>query len=581
MSSMLALLTGAMIGLSGPVTEVRVDPSMGATEILVTFEGDVTFRDFTMEGPNRLVIDLMGARESLPEDSYPIGRGGVRTLTSSMYGEDVVRLVLELDEMPEYEIVPGFGMLLISIPNTDGPFDPWTSKEPVLSSASGTTSLDRSVVAPMTREPAARVIPVAPQEEVYSWEFSNTPITEVLFAFSEVSGRSIVAGSGVTGVVSAKIDDQPWDDALEAILAVNGWVARELESGIIRVDNLTDLQNRETVEPPYTETYRVNYATATEVVQALQGALSANGRAAAATNSNAIIVTDIARVHEDVQRMIRELDVETPVISISAKLIFVSRTDLEGLGVVYDLKDSGGNQLNQLTPGAADLDGDGAITLPEEALADGENAIALGGNSVAALGNANARIPSPTLTLLNSLVIGRHTLISFVEALESRNLSDVQATPSVTTLDNQEALLQVGQRTPLRVIDAGGAGGQGGQLPQATVQFEETGVILQATPHVTANDNILLEVRAERSAPQLAESDVGFIFNTQNATSRILVKDGETVVIAGLTVTETEEVRSGIPLLMNLPVIGGLFRTTRTEQTQQDLIILVTPNIVR
>ena len=127
----------------------------------------------------------------------------------------------------------------------------------------------------------------------------------------------------------------------------------------------------------------------------------------------------------------------------------------------------------------------------------------------------------------------------------------------------------------------GGAGGAGGQLPQATVQFQETGIILEATPHVTANDNILLELRAERSAPQLAESDVGFIFNTQNASSRVLVRDGETVVIAGLTVTETDEVRSGIPMLMNLPLLGKLFRTTRRQQVQRDLIILVTPNIVR
>jgi type II secretory pathway component GspD/PulD (secretin) len=170
-------------------------------------------------------------------------------------------------------------------------------------------------------------------------------------------------------------------------------------------------------------------------------------------------------------------------------------------------------------------------------------------------------------------------------------------------LDNQTARIQVGERTPLRVIDAsaggaagaggagggagaapgaGGAGGAGGAiLPQATVDFEETGIILEATPHVTADNNILLELEAERSAPVVADSDVGLIFQTQEASSRVLVRDGETVVIGGLTVTETSEVRSGIPLLMDLPLIGGLFRTTREQQIQRDLIILVTPNIVR
>jgi type IV pilus assembly protein PilQ len=113
------------------------------------------------------------------------------------------------------------------------------------------------------------------------------------------------------------------------------------------------------------------------------------------------------------------------------------------------------------------------------------------------------------------------------------------------------------------------------------VSFEETGIILEATPHVTADNNILLDLKAERSAPVLAESDVGLIFQTQEAESRVLVRDGETVVIGGLTVTETNELRSGIPFLMDLPLIGGLFRTTRRSQVQRDLIILVTPNIVR
>jgi len=98
---------------------------------------------------------------------------------------------------------------------------------------------------------------------------------------------------------------------------------------------------------------------------------------------------------------------------------------------------------------------------------------------------------------------------------------------------------------------------------------------------VTNNGEIILQLSAERSAPQVAESDVGFIFTTQNARSRVLVSDGETVVIGGLTVTETSEVRSGVPLLMNLPLVGRLFRSTRSQVVQRDLIILVTPTIVR
>jgi type IV pilus assembly protein PilQ len=450
---------------------------------------------------------------------------------------------------------------------------------------------------------AARALDEAPAPQAsqprITVEFTETPIEEILFTFAEYSGRSIVNGNDVQGLISAKIDNQPWDEALDVILQSNGFIATELPSGIIRVDKVESLSNRETIEPPYTRTYRINYATAEELANAVGGLLTDRGTAASAPGSNALIVSDVGRVHRDVEELIRTVDVRTPQVSIQAKIIFVNRTDLDELGVTYDLKDSQGNQLNLVTPGAVDLDGDGVIELPEEQAQQGTNVVSLGGSSFAALGNANSRVPSPSLTLLSSLVIGRHTLVTFIDALQSRSLSDVQAQPSVTVLDNQTARIQVGERTPLRVIDAsaggaaggqaggapgggGGGGGPGGAvLPQATVDFEETGIILEATPHVTANNNILLELAAERSAPVVAESDVGLIFQTQEASSRVLVRDGETVVIGGLTVTETSEIRSGIPLLMDLPLIGGLFRTTRESQVQRDLIILVTPSIVR
>ena len=274
------------------------------------------------------------------------------------------------------------------------------------------------------------------------------------------------------------------------------------------------------------------------------------------------------------------MDRETAEVSIAAKILFVNRTDLQDFGVTYDLKDSGGNQLNVLTPGAIDADGDGVIELPDEQVEVGTDVISLGGSSVAALGNARNRIPNPNLTLLTSLVMGRHTLINFIEALESMNLTQVEATPSVTVLDNQTARLGVGEETPIRVIDAQ-AGAVQGIVPTAQVTTRETGIILEATPHVTASGKILLDLRAERSSAVTAESDAGVVFQQQYAQSRVLVDDGETVVIAGLVVTEDNEVRSGIPVLMDIPIIGNLFRVTRETRIQRDLMILVTPTIVR
>jgi type II secretory pathway component GspD/PulD (secretin) len=207
-----------------------------------------------------------------------------------------------------------------------------------------------------------------------------------------------------------------------------------------------------------------------------------------------------------------------------------------------------------------------------------ENVVLLGGNSVAALGNANVRVAGPALTLATSLVLGRHTLISFLEALQTVSLSDIQAKPMVTTLDNYKARIQVGELTPVRVIDAGSAGGL--SAPTASVRLQPTGIILEVTPHVTGNQ-IQLEMHAERSNIGAAPADLGITFQTQNADNVVIVQDGETVVVGGLTVIEKTKSRSGIPLLMDIPILGALFRNSRDQETKRDLLVLVTPHIVR
>ncbi|MYA64102.1 MAG: hypothetical protein F4Y21_05570, partial [Gemmatimonadetes bacterium] len=399
--------------------------------------------------------------------------------------------------------------------------------------------------------------PVSDQEigRPITVSFVDTPIRDVLFAFADFAGRSIVAGTNVDGLVSAEIREQPWDVAFRAVLTAYGLVAREQEDGIIRVDDVYSLHERESVQPLVTRPYRVSYIDAAELTEMAAVLLSERGRVSAGTGTNTLVVTDIPRVQEAVGELVGQLDVQTPQVDILAKIIFVNRSGLEGFGITYDLKDTGGNQLNLLTPGVVDLDGDGSITLPDEQVPRGTNVVSLGGNSIAALGNATNRVVNPTLSLLTSLVMGSSTLVAFIDALESVQLTDVEAQPSVRVMDNRTARIVVGEETPVRVIDAGAQlqGGQGDDsrstLPVATVDYKETGVILEVTPRITDSDEVLLQLSAERSSADLAPSDVGVIFRRQKAESRVLVKDGETVVIGGLTVTEKTEVRSGIPLL--------------------------------
>jgi type IV pilus assembly protein PilQ len=520
------------------------------------------WNDFTLDSPSRVVVDIPGSRNALTRSRYDgIGRGGVGSVRASQFSPDVVRIVIDLDRAVSYTVEQGAEGLRVRFSTGSTAFAPWststTGARPAPSAS--TNGGDLGVQRP-TPQPRITVT------------FQNADIRDVLATIAEFTGRSIVPGSGVTGNVTATIRDQPWDVALQTILRAYGLAAQEMPGGIIQVDAIELMQSRQAQEPLLTETFRINYVPVGELALSLDAMRSERGRISTNASTNTLIVTDVESVVDNVRRLLGQLDVRTPQVSIQAKIIFVNRTDVEELGITYDLKDRSGSSLNRLVS-VEDPFNPGRMT--------DQNLISLGGNSIAALGNANVRVQGPQLETVISLVLGRFTLVAFIDALQSAELSDVQAAPTITTLDNQEAEIWVGERTPIRVVDVGqGAGGEGGGAARATAELVETGIRLRVTPHITADRRILMQLHAERSSAQLAATDIGVVFQQQQGTTRLMVEDGETAVIGGLTVTEVGRTRAGIPFLMDLPVVGRFFRTERSREQKRDLLIMVTPHIV-
>jgi type IV pilus assembly protein PilQ len=328
-------------------------------------------------------------------------------------------------------------------------------------------------------------------------------------------------------------------------------------------------------------------------VPSVASILTKRGAAVADSTSNSLVITEVSSRIDDVVEFVKGLDQRTPQVSIQAKIIFVNRTDVEELGVKYDLG-SATQFFNQLvqrpdprTAQPVDTNGDGVpdALVPTANFPANQVVVALGGNSLSALGNASQEVVNPALNLIFSTAIGNFDLTSFVQALQRVELADVQAEPTITTLDNRQAEILVGDRVPIRVIDvsavsSGGGGAAGTNVPRATVSFQQTGINLRVTPHVTGNRQILMEVHAERSSVQPAAVDIGFTFQTQQADNQILVSDGETAVIGGLTVTEVTVTKSGIPFLVDLPILGKLFGFTSQQENRRDLLILITPHII-
>ena len=569
----------------GEVRAVSVLPSPGRAEVVIDVAGSVGYEDFTLANPARLVIDVTGATLTGTAASYDgVNRGGITNLRYAQYRPEVVRVVLEFDDLRDYTIVHADGAIRVAV-GADRTFAAWSSLDP---RALAEAATGRSLATPYAEVPPP--VPAAQQSQQprVTVTYDSASIADVMDGFASFAGRSIILGKDVRGVVTAQIRNQPWDVAFQAILASQGLSASEEASGIIRVDNPEILAQRDSLEPLTTKIVRVNYVRAGAMIPALQSVISARGRVVADTTTNSLIITDVgSRIAQD-SAFVAQLDIRTPQVSIHAKLIFVDRTNIENLGVRYDLG-APRQFFNRLvtrpdpnTLEGVDDDGDGVpdrFTVepydPEVTIVD------LGGNALSAIANAQNVLAggSPALSLIFSTALGGYRLTTFVDALQRVELADLQAEPLITTADNTQAQIQVGQRTPIRQIDVGSQTG-GDQAPRATTEIVPTGVILRVTPHVTSSRQILMQIHAENSSVVEAPADVGFTFQTQEADNQILVNDGETAVIGGLTVTDISMQKSGIPFLVDLPIIGRLFGFTNRREQRRDLLILVTPRII-
>ncbi len=611
---LLVLTAGARPGMKGvaprdgEVKAVSVLPAAGSVEVVIDLRGAVDIQDFTLGNPARLVVDLQGARLVAPAVLYDgANRGGIKNIRYAQFRPGVVRVVIDLDALKDYQIERRDGQVRVKIGSERTAFEAWSSK-------SAASAPPVAVVPPVAQRAAsrggqaARVATPAQGDDGSSIDaylvahasesaqsqaaritvtWDNADLREVVAGFAAFSGRTIIVSKDIKGQVSAEIKNQPWDLAFNAVLESQGLAANVLDGGIIQVIDKRDLARADSTVPVETRLVRVNYAKASALVPSVASILTKRGQGVADSTSNALVITEIASRITRVEEFVKGLDIRTPQVSIQAKIIFVDRTDVEELGVKYDL----GSQtqfFNKLvqrpdprTAKAVDTNGDGVpdAFVPQGNFSPSDVIVDLGGNSLSAIGNADQEVVNPALNLIFSTAIGNFDLTTFLQALQRVELADVQAEPTITTLDNRAAEILVGDRVPIRVIDVS-TGTVAGVAPRATVRFEQTGINLKVTPHVTANRQVLMEVHAERSNVKPASVDIGFTFQTQQADNQILVNDGETAVIGGLTVTEVTVTKSGIPFLVDLPILGKLFGFSSEQESRRDLLILITPHII-
>lgn len=377
-------------------------------------------------------------------------------------------------------------------------------------------------------------------------DVQGAQITSILRTFAEFANVNIVPGPEVEGKVTFQLESVPWLVALDTILRANGY-GWEQKDDIIRVTTLEKLNNerlneevverkREDFLPVETQVIQVSYANAEELKKACETLLSARGKIGTDERTNAIIVTDIRDRIERVRNMAKTLDYRTPQVEITAKLVDVDSRYVRDIGINWSVL------------GLNDGDVEGDVTV-------------------------DASIPDAVANVRFGIFGADADFETTLQLLEQDNRAKIISNPRITTADNRLARIVVGKKVPLVVADEAG---------NAITQLTTIGIKLEVTPHINSDGRVTLDLFPEVS-DLAAQATVqgGIIIVTAQAETRVIVKDGETAVIGGLIRTNDSNVHRGVPFLKNIPLLGYLFRSTNTVKEERELLIFVTPRIIK
>jgi type IV pilus assembly protein PilQ len=399
----------------------------------------------------------------------------------------------------------------------------------------------------------------------FSLDVDGADLRTVLRAIAEFSGRNIVLGNNARGVVRIQLKNVAWQDALKAVLRANGLDYVE-DGSVIRVDEASKLNaekveretaNARTLElvPLETRIVKLNYANAAELTGPLASSLSKRGSVQVEKRTNSLIITDLPSNLDAVSQMALQLDSQTPQIEITAKLVDVDASAIQSIGVVWNhgvvksqfFVDAAGKPI-QLNP-----------------------AISPSGNEVLG-GGVNTPVGAPAARVTVGLFEKWGDLEAQLQLLASQNKANIISNPRITTVDNREAKIIVGQKIPLIVQDVAG---------NPVSQLQTVGIQLKVTPHLTSEKKIIMDLHPEVSdLASGATVQGGLIINTSEADTRVMVDDGQTAVIGGLIRTNETLVHFGVPILKDIPLVGLLFSTKSTSKQNRELIIFVTPKLV-
>jgi type IV pilus assembly protein PilQ len=405
-----------------------------------------------------------------------------------------------------------------------------------------------------------------------SLDFQQADISNVLRLIAEVSGFNMVVGEGVKSKVTMKLVSVPWDQALDMILKMNG-LGKIRQSNILWIDTLANISKQENelaqskvaklnAEELIDRVFYIRNLPAQELMTSLNQFKSPRGLVQMNLGSNALIVRETEAKMAVIKQLVDGLDLEVPQVQIEARIVQADTTYSRSLGVQWGIQN-----VNQL--------GSNAVANFRTG-----NTGAFGAQTSNFLVNLPATVGGLTATPGVGFTIGKTDgalLDVRLSAGELLGLSKVIAAPKVTTLDKREAKISQGESIPFQTTSLQGT--------QTT--FVDANLELNVTPQITSRDpkevgkQIMMKVRATRNAVGARSNPAGPSIDRREANTQVIIRDGETMVIGGVFIDTQNNSVIGIPYLSRVPVLGWLFKQKTEAVSKQELLIFLTPSIVK
>ena len=415
--------------------------------------------------------------------------------------------------------------------------------------------------------------------ERLSLNFQDIEARSVLQLIADFTGTNMVVSDTVSGSLTLRLQNVPWDQALDIILKTKGLAMREAGNVVlvapseeIAAREKLELESQKQIEelaPLYSEFLQINYAKASDIAGLLQGEgtglTSERGAVTVDERTNTLLIQDTADKLEEIRKLVARLDIPVRQVLIESRIVIANDDFAKELGVKFGLSHFEQNEISTLIGGSQP--GDLALN---PALGTTVFEIPAGSGNESLIVDLPVTNPAGGLNLVAGKV-GSGILRLELTAMQAEGKGEVVSSPRVITSNQQEAVIRQGVEIPYQEASSSGA---------TSVSFKEAVLSLEVTPQITPDDRIIMDVKVNKDSVGQVFGGIPSI-DTREVTTQVLVDNGETLVLGGVYEQESLNEVDKVPFFGDLPGVGWLFRTKRHSNDKSELLIFITPKIIK